>query len=88
MAGEYYYKNSDDTVRIRLMTRDSIGAETPNAHREWDADIFKKGQGCETYSKNGDVFYSKREGKAWLEKQFGKLFPLKTNYSVTEGWNG
>lgn len=88
MRGEYIYSAQNDTIRIRVMTRASIGAENPNASREWDYDIFRKGaEGVETFSgENGDVCYSKKEAVEDLKRRFGKLKSINPENTVTEGW--
>ena len=81
---EYIYKNSDDTVRVKVFSRDTaLGTE-------WDFDVFTKtddGFDVTTFSEEaGDLFVLRRDGKEEAEHQFGKLKSINPEETVTSGW--
>ena len=91
MSGDYVYKNSGDTVRVRIMRRSQMGAESPGASREWDVDVWTRSPDgshrCVTLGEErGDVFYSKAEARAAMVDRFGSLTSINPPERVTEGW--
>ena len=87
MSGSYIYRNSDDTVRVHIQTRKNMGADNKGACREWDFDVFFRGKvDVETYSACGDVFYSKRDSKAFAENRYGRLVSIYPDTTITQGW--
>ena len=84
MSGEYIYKNSSDTVRVKIF-------QTYNRFNEWDADIFKRSpdgnHDVDTYSQMvGDYFFLKKDAKEDLTEAYGKLTSINPVDTVTEGW--
>lgn len=79
MATDYVYRNSDDSIRIRI--------HKPNAKAdEWDFDVFE-GDDCHSYCIKGACFYfrTKREAKARAESLYGPLTSINPE-RVTDGW--
>jgi hypothetical protein len=81
---EYVYKNSDDTIRIKIFKR----TETDDKVCPWDADVFFRIQEkVETYSDDaGDYFYSKREAKEYYTDLYGQLKSIQPVDTITNGW--
>ena len=79
---QYIYKNTDDTIRIAIIDRDtSFG-------KEWDFDVFDKAtRSVSTESQtSGDLFRTKAEAKAAVITRFGQVKSINPKVTVTNGW--
>ena len=84
MAGDYVYKNTDDSVRIRIFKRINDTNETL-----WDFDVFTKADRNTIGSAirgTGSACHTKRCAKEQAEWQYGKLKSINPKNDVLEGW--
>jgi len=84
MAGEYIYKNSDDSMRFKIFAR-------YNQFNEWDVDIWtRNAEGNHNVltvsGEAGDLFDTKKDAKSYIESLYGKIKSLSSVETVTEGW--
>ena len=79
MANDYIYKNSDDTIRVKLYKRDT---------GKWDADVwFRDGRDNIAFGADmAEVFAVKRDAKSEIEITYGALISINPE-TVTEGWS-
>lgn len=81
---DYCYRNADDTVRIKVFNRGSMGGSS----KAWDYDVFLKSGGSATFSTEAsDVFFTKRDALAWATKKYGRLCSINPGNTVTNGWD-
>lgn len=64
---DYVYKNSDDSLRVRVYRRDD---------GRWDYDAFFPNGDIRTFLSDGDDFASKRDAVANALVQHGPLRPI------------
>jgi hypothetical protein len=84
MAADYVYKNTDDSIRVRIFKRLTETSETL-----WDFDVFTKADSGVTGSaigNEGSVCRTKRGAKELAEWEYGELKSINPENDVLEGW--
>jgi hypothetical protein len=79
---DYVYKNRPDTVRFSISRHPQGG---------WDYLVFNRVAGKRDYrytSKYGESpFRRKKDAKASIERDYGKVTSINPKGAITEGWD-
>lgn len=84
---EYIYRNTDDTIRVRIFKREFEDMGRMKSH--WDIDVFDRDQGGYTKSvciEGACIFDMKRDAKNYADENYGPLTSIQPKKYVTDGW--